>query len=90
MTEIHLVVSNPSGLHARPAAQFVQTAAKFQSTVQIAANGKTADAKSILMVMGLGIKQGTEISLQAAGNDEAECLAALQELFTNNFGEGGR
>ncbi|WP_328793879.1 HPr family phosphocarrier protein [Heliomicrobium gestii] len=88
LTEIQLVLTNPTGLHARPAAQFVQTAARFKSKVRIIAGGKTADAKSILNVMTLGLKHGAAFTVSADGEDEAECLAALQALVESKFGEG--
>ncbi|SDE79452.1 HPr family phosphocarrier protein [Sporomusa acidovorans] len=88
MTKIDLVLANAAGLHARPAAQFVQTAAGFMSKVTIRAGEKAADAKSILAVMGLGLGRGASFELTADGSDEAECIAVLQKLVTSNFGEG--
>ena len=54
MKEVTVEITNESGLHARPATAFTQLAAKFASKLTIAANGKTADAKSILTVLTLG------------------------------------
>lgn len=88
MTKIELVLTNAAGLHARPAAQFVQTAAGFASKVTIRAGEKAADAKSILAVMGLGLGRGTSFELTADGADEVECITALQKLVISNFGEG--
>lgn len=87
MTEIQLVMNNPTGLHARPAAKLVQKAASFKSKVKIAGNDKVADAKSILLVMGMGLAKGTTITITAEGEDEAECILALQALVESNFGE---
>lgn len=87
MTQIELVLNNPSGLHARPAAQFVQKAASFTSKVTIAANNRTVDGKSILGVMGLGLAKGVSFILTADGADETECMAALRALVESNFGE---
>lgn len=87
MKEIKITVTNKTGLHARPAAQFVQKAASFKSKVKLAANGKVADAKSILAVMGMGIAQNTVITISADGADEAACLDALKALVESNFGE---
>ncbi|SMC92215.1 HPr family phosphocarrier protein [Sporomusa malonica] len=88
MTEIELVLTNAAGLHARPAAQFVQKAAAFKSKVIIQAGSKTADAKSILAVMGLGLNLGSAFLLKVDGEDEAECAAELKALVERNFGEG--
>ena len=87
MTEATLTIENKTGIHARPASVFVQTAAKFKSKVQVQAKGKAADAKSILMLMSLGLSKGTEITISADGPDEAEAVAALKELIETKFGE---
>ena len=88
MKQTVLKITNPTGLHARPAAQFVQTAASFRSKVTIAANHKAADAKSILAVMSMGLIRGTEVTLTVDGPDEQDCLEALVALIQGNFGEG--
>ena len=79
MKEVTVEITNESGLHARPATAFTQLAAKFASKLTIAANGKTADAKSILTVLTLGATKGT-----ADGTDEDDALAALSEFLTTN------
>ena len=66
MKEVTVEITNESGLHARPATAFTQLAAKFASKLTIAANGKTADAKSILTVLTLGATKGTSVVLTAA------------------------
>ena len=88
MTELEIVITNATGLHARPAAQFVQSAASFKCTVKIAANNKVADGKSILAVMGMGIGKNTKLTIMADGEDEDQCVARLKELIESNFGEG--
>ena len=87
MIEIQITITNPSGLHARPAAQFVQKAASFKCKVKIAANGKVVDGKSILAVMGMGLKQHTLITIITEGEEEAECSKALEDMIKSNFGE---
>ncbi len=82
-----LKIENKTGLHARPASMFVQEANKFQSKIKISAKGKTVDAKSILMIMSLGLTQGTELTISAEGPDEADALAALSKLIEDKFGE---
>jgi len=88
MTKIEVVLTNAAGLHARPAAQFVQKASGFTSKVTVQAGDKTADAKSILAIMGVGLRQGAKLTISAEGADEADCVAALQTLIESNFGEG--
>ncbi len=90
MEQIRLVVRHPVGLHARPAAQFVQTANKFHSTVTVAnatAHGAAVNGKSILSVLTLGVSRGFEIDVTADGPDAAQAIAALQTLVESNFGE---
>ena len=78
---------NKTGIHARPASIFVQTATKFKSKIQLQAKGKTIDAKSILMIMSMGLVKGTEVTIIADGPDEAEAVKALKDLIDSKFGE---
>jgi phosphotransferase system HPr (HPr) family protein len=64
-------------LHARPAADFVRAALKFKSRVTVEANGREADAKSLLAVLALGAKRGTTLRLSAEGDDAGAALGAL-------------
>jgi phosphocarrier protein HPr len=64
-------------LHARPAADFVRTAMRFESQISVAANGRDADAKSLLAILALGAKRGTTLRLSADGDDAAAALDAL-------------
>ena len=68
-------------LHARPAGVFVQTAATFPCAVVVAANGKRANAKSILEVLGLGATGGTELELSASGERAADAVERLAALI---------
>ena len=89
MQEASVVVHNKVGLHARPAALFVQLANKFKSEILIAktADGKEVNAKSILSILTMGIYQGTEIRIRANGEDEEDAVNALYELIETNFGQ---
>lgn len=89
MATITLTVNHASGLHARPAAKFVQTAVTFPCaiTVKNLLADKSANAKSILSVLTLGVNQGTQIEIEANGEKEVEALEALKTLVENNFGE---
>lgn len=87
MLKMQLEITNPTGLHARPAASFVQKVASFKSKVRIAGNNKEADAKSIIGVMSLGLNKGVKVTITADGPDEVECLASLKTLIESNFGE---
>lgn len=60
---------------------FVNTASDFSSSITIKANGRQADAKSIINIMALGIKQSTKIELSAVGNDANEAINKLEEIL---------
>lgn len=77
MAELRLTVIDPSGLHARPAARFVQAASRFTSRIVIRQDGREADAKSLIALLGLTIRPATEITLSADGPDADDALAAL-------------
>ncbi len=79
MAELRLIVHDPAGLHARPAAQVVRTAGRFQSRITIHVGDRTADVKSLIAVLGLTIRPGAEITLAADGPDDAAALATLLE-----------
>lgn len=91
MTSVDLVISNPSGLHARPAALFVEEAAMYPCaiTVQNLDRGtQPVNAKSILMLMTVGVSHGQRIRVSAHGEREAEAIAALENLVASGLGEG--
>lgn len=88
MAEKTTTIKNKTGIHARPASVFVQKANEFKGTnVKISAKGKTVDAKSILMIMSMGLSNGTEITISADGPDADKAVAALVELVDSKFGE---
>jgi phosphocarrier protein len=80
-------ISNRLGLHARPSAQLTQTASQFTSEVWIARNGRRVNAKSIMGVMMLAAGQGTVVTVDADGPDEADAMAAVGALIESGFGE---
>ena len=92
MKEIKVIVKNKVGLHARPAALFVQAASKFKSEIKVSCLDKDANkprianAKSILSILTL-VFEGTEITFQATGEDEEKAAKALVDLVAGNFGE---
>jgi phosphocarrier protein HPr len=80
-------IENRLGLHARAAARFVHTAARFESRVTAGRDGRVMDGKSILGILLLGASRGTTIEITAEGNDEAEAIEALVALVEGHFGE---
>ncbi|MDN4594277.1 HPr family phosphocarrier protein [Polycladomyces subterraneus] len=83
MTEKKLTIQHPSGLHARPASLLVQEASKFESKITLVKAGKEVDAKSLLGVMSLAVKQGDEITIRAEGADAEQAVSALVERLEN-------
>ena len=82
-----VVLQNKTGLHARPASKFVETANKFTSEIMIKKENTTVNAKSIMGVMVLGANKGTEIIIEADGSDEEEAVKALVDLVESKFDE---
>ena len=80
-------ISNKLGLHARPSAQVTQVASRFSSEVWISKNGRRVNAKSIMGVMMLAAGQGSVLSVEAEGPDEAMAVDAIGELIATGFGE---
>ena len=80
-------ITNRLGLHARPAAQLVQTAGTFDCDVKIIKDGVEVDAKSIMGVMMLAAECGAVLQIQFDGADEEKAAAAVATLFENKFNE---
>lgn len=85
MKEFKYTITDPEGIHARPAGLFVKAAAGYKCNVTIAKDGKEVDAKRILGVMSLGVKQGQEITLKTDGDDEAKAMDDLQKFLKENL-----
>ena len=82
-----VTVSNPMGIHMRPADVIARTAAKFQSDIEIEKDGQSIDCKSILSILTLGARQGTQLNIRASGEDAAQAVEVLTELFDRGFDE---
>ena len=87
MIEQDLKISNRLGLHARPAALIAQTAAKFESTVELTKDQVTINAKSIMGVMMLAAEFGSSIRITTDGADEEQAAQAIEKLFNEKFNE---
>ncbi|MEW6569455.1 MAG: HPr family phosphocarrier protein [Chloroflexota bacterium] len=88
MQSARLTVVNEVGLHARPAALFVQACQRHQAEIRLRnlANGSGwVDAKSILSVLTLGVEKNHEIEIEAEGPQETETIAALTALINSDF-----
>lgn len=82
MIKKQVTVQNETGLHARPASLFVQTAVKHVSTIKVEKDGKQFDAKSMLGVLSLGANKGTVLTIIAEGDDEQAAVDALVNLIS--------
>jgi phosphocarrier protein len=80
-------IVNKYGLHARPAMQFVETANRYSSGVEVSNGALTVDAKSIMSVMRLAATKGTTLTIAADGADAEEAVAELVGLIESGFGE---
>lgn len=85
MKEFKHVITDPLGLHARPAGLLVKAAAAYASTVTITAPTGKADAKRIMAVMRLAAKQGMELTVTCEGADEETAAAGLQAFLKENL-----
>ena len=87
MVERTVTITNKNGLHARPAAEIVKTAAKFKSEITLIRDDLEVNGKSIMGVMMLAAEYGSQLLVRADGPDEEAALAALATLIEGKFGE---
>lgn len=85
MQEFRYVITDEIGIHARPAGLLVKEAKGFDSKITLEANGKSADATRLMSVMGMGVKQGTEVVIKAEGPDEKVAAAKMEEFMKANL-----
>ncbi len=85
MKQFTYVITDPAGIHARPAGLLVKEAAKFSSSTSIAKGSKKGDLKRIFGVMALGVKKGEEVTIICEGADEEAAAAALEAFFKANL-----
>ena len=83
------VITLAGDLHARPAGALAVAAGRFASAVSVTADGRTADAKSVLGLMGLGATSGQHVTVSAAGPDAPEAVAALITILSEATKVGG-
>lgn len=86
-TRVTVEIKNETGLHARPAALFVETAKRFTAAITVFAGAKKANAKSITSLLMLGISHGASIDIEADGPDEAGAVDALASLVNDLTGK---
>lgn len=82
-----VIIHNPTGLHLRPAGILCKEAMKFKSLITFTFGDTTANAKSVLSVLGACVKSGDEIELVCEGEDEEEAMAVLAAAIESGLGE---
>ncbi len=84
MKSINVKIIDPIGLHARPASKITNEASKYKSDIKIVMDGKSANAKSLINLMALGVKKNNKIEIQAKGLDEADAIAGIQKVLKSS------
>lgn len=87
MHETVVEIVNRTGMHARPASEFVKLAGTFASDVRVGKDGLEVDGKSIMGVLMLAAEFGSQLTIRATGEDAAQAVAALAELIQRGFEE---
>lgn len=85
MKEFKYIITDENGVHARPAGVLVKKAKEFNSNINITKVGKSADAKKLFSIMGLGIKKGDEIIITIEGDDESTATQELEKFISENL-----
>ena len=85
MKEFEFVVTDPQGIHARPAGLLVKEAKKFESNISVFKGARKGDLKKIFTIMALGVKQGETIKVQVEGADEDQAARAVAAFLKENF-----
>ena len=85
MKEIKYVITDPVGIHARPAGELVKIAKSCASSITVWKGDKSADMKKLMKMMALGVKQGDEITLKVEGEDEDAIAAQLESFLKANM-----
>ena len=83
MKEFKYTITDPEGIHARPAGELVKAAKQFTSTIKLAKDVKSGDCKKIFM--GLAVKNGQEVTLTFEGEDEEAAYEAVSQFMKENM-----
>lgn len=85
MKEFEYTITDPVGIHARPAGLLVKEVKKYTSAVTVIKGEKSVNALKLMALMGMGIKQGDTVKVTVDGADEDTACAAIEEFFKANF-----
>jgi phosphocarrier protein len=84
MKSIQVKITDPIGLHARPASKITGEATKYKSDVKIVFDGREANAKSLINLMALGVKANSKVEIVVKGLDEAQAIVAIEKVMRDN------
>ena len=85
MKEFTYTITDPEGIHARPAGELVKVAKEFTSKITLSKDGKAGDCKKIFSIMGLGVKKGNEVVLTFDGEDEEAACDKVTAFIKENL-----
>lgn len=85
MKSFEYTITDEVGIHARPAGLLVKEAKQYDSVIKISKDGKSAEAKKLMALMGLGVKKGETVTVTVEGGDEEAVAAKMEEFFKNNL-----
>lgn len=85
MKQFDYTITDPQGIHARPAGLLVKEAKKFSSAMSMTKDGKKANLKTLFAIMGLAVKAGNTVTVTVEGDDEAEAATAMETFFKANL-----
>ncbi len=80
-----VTINNPQGLHMRPAYLFAETASRFDSQIELIKDDTRVDGKSVLSILTLGATQGSQITVEATGDDADSAIETLEGLLASGF-----
>ena len=85
MRSFEYTITDEVGIHARPAGILVKEAKSYDSVIKVTKYGKSAEAKKLMALMGLGVKKGDTVTVSVEGGDEDAVAAKMEEFFKNNL-----
>ena len=85
MKELKYVITDPQGIHARPAGMLVKAVKGFESEIQMIKDGRAVNCKGVMGVMSLGVKKGEEVTLTFNGADEDAAMEAIGKFMQENL-----
>ncbi len=85
MKEFKYVITDPQGIHARPAGELVKAVKPFACSIKIVKDAKEGDCKKIFGIMGLGVKKGDEVTVRFDGEDEDAAYEAISKFMQENL-----